>query len=405
VRIITLLLCPGGVKKLQEYDVVVVGAGPAGLTAAGKAAEAGATVLLMEKDPTLGKKACGEAISASTIEDAEVSHQERFICNKIRGVFCHAPDEKERIDIYSGELGFGEGYILEKSIFLRELANQASQKGVDIWVRTEALDLQRKDKSRYILALRKDGKELSVQAKKVLGCGGVNSIVAKKFFTRENYELIPCIQYKMVNCRIGDASVLETYVGQDVAPLGYAWVFPKNEETANVGIGVRGAPAKPYLDRFISNHPETFRNASIVEVQAAPVPVGGQIKKVAQDGVMVCGDAAGQVIPLTGGGIHASIAAGKIAGELAGKAVTRGEVDPIEYPKRYLYWSRRIDNSLLSLRLIEKLNDGELNKLAGILTGQDLLDLAGGLDIERVGKKLLKHPGFVNRLAEALMGK
>ena len=145
----------------------------------------------------------------------------------------------------------------------------------------------------------------------------------------KNYELIPCIQYKMVNCRIEDASVLEAYVGQDVAPLGYAWVFPKNDETANVGLGVRGAPAKPYLDRFISNHPETFRNASIVEVQAAPVPVGGQIKKVAQEGVMVCGDAAGQVIPLTGGGIHTSIAAGKIAGELAGKAVDKARVEEI----------------------------------------------------------------------------
>jgi digeranylgeranylglycerophospholipid reductase len=209
----------------------------------------------------------------------------------------------------------------------------------------------------------------------------------------------------MVNCKLEDAHILETYIGREVAPLGYAWVFPKSEDMANVGIGVRGAPAKPYLDRFISTHAEKFHRASIVDVQAAPVPVGGQIKKVAQGGVMVCGDAAGQVIPLTGGGIHTSIAAGKIAGELVGKAVTQGEVDPIEYPKKYLYWSRRIDNSLLSLRLIEKLEDGELNQLADILTGQDIIDLANGLDIERVGRKLLNVPGFVDRLAEALLGK
>ncbi|MCQ8898554.1 MAG: hypothetical protein NQU48_03850, partial [Hadesarchaea archaeon] len=139
------------------------------------------------------------------------------------------------------------------------------------------------------------------------------------------------------------------------------------------------------------------------EAGAAPVPIGGQLERVVGEGVMVCGDAGGQVIPMTGGGIHSSLVAGGVAGEVAGKAV-RGEAVLEEYPRRYGEWSERISRSLKVLRLIEKLSDGELNQLAGILTGQDVVDLANGTNLKRVGRKLLRHPRFALRLARGLLG-
>jgi digeranylgeranylglycerophospholipid reductase len=120
---------------------------------------------------------------------------------------------------------------------------------------------------------------------------------------------------------------------------------------------------------------------------------------------MLCGDAAGHVLPLTGAGIHTSLAAGKIAGKVAGQAATRGNVAPIEYQRTYnSYWGKRISKSLHALRLIEKLSDEDLNQLAAILDGQDIVDLADGLNLERVGKKLMEHPAFARRLADALVG-
>ncbi len=386
-----------------SFDVVVVGAGPAGLMAGRKAAERGANVLIVEKEHRLGAKPCGEAVSASTLKDAEIQPSPKFIANKVRGFIVYAPDESKRVEILSEDLGFGEGYILEKPIFLRFMAAKAAEAGAQIWMRCEVKAVQRRSGGGFKLALNRFGENLTVEARYLLGCDGVASLVAQTFFERRGYEIIPCIQYKMVGCRLGEPELPAAYVGREVAPKGYVWVFPKSEEEANVGVGVRGAPAKPYLDRFIERHPEMFGKARIVEVGGAPVPISGLIPKFHGEDLMLCGDAAGQVIPLTGGGIHSSIMAGKIAGELAGRAAVEGGVRFVDYPKRYAFWSNRIYRSLTALRLIENLSDEDLNMLAEVLDGRDIVDLANGFDLARVGSKLLKYPAFAERLGKALL--
>ena len=386
-----------------SFDVIVVGAGPAGLMAARKAAEKGAQVLLVEKDPCLGAKPCGEAVSASTFKDAEMQPSPKFVANRVKGFRVYAPDESKWVELMSEDLGFDEGYILEKPIFLRAMAGIAAEKGVEIWMRSEVTGIERKPNGGFKLSLNRMGESLLVEARFLLGCDGVASIVAKTFFERKNYEVVTCIQYKMVGCKLDDPSIPAVYVGREVAPKGYVWVFPKSEEEANVGVGVRGAPAKPYLDKFIERHPQFFSKAQIVEVGGAPVPVGGQISKIHGENVMLCGDAAGQVIPLTGGGIHSSIVAGSIAGELAGRAAQGEPVRFVDYPKKYTPWSNRIFRSLTALRLIENLEDRDLNMLAEVLDGQDIIDLANGYDLSRVGVKLLKHPAFATRLGKALL--
>src|SRR5437016_14366629 len=110
------------------------------------------------------------------------------------------------------------------------------------------------------------------------------------------------------------------------APAGYIWIFPKGKGTANVGIGLKGSGAKSLLDKCSQDHPNVFNHSKIERSQAAPVPVGGEVEDYVTDNMMLCGDAAGQVIPLTGAGIHTSIVAGKIAGGVAGAAAKEGEV-------------------------------------------------------------------------------
>ncbi len=386
---------------METYDVIVVGGGPAGLVASWKAAEKNVKVLLIEKERMLGLKPCGEAVSTRTLTDAEIQPSQKFITNTVKGALIYAPNLKH-VKIFSEQLG--QGYILEKPAFLRELAYHSAKHGVDFWVNSQVLDIEKFNKEKFIVSVKRFGEILKVKSKIVLGCDGVNSVVAKKFFNRKNYELISCIQYRMVNCRFEDPHMLECYLGNEVAPYGYVWVFPKTETIGNVGIGVRGTSAKPYLDKFIAKHPEKFGKAKIVEIQAAPVPVSGQIEKIVDGNVMVCGDAAGQVIPLTGGGIHSSIVAGKIAGEVAAEYLQQKIKSLEEYPKRYSYWTSRIKNSLKALRLIEKLKDDELNQLADVLNGEDIVNLASGFDLKKVGRKLLKHPYFAFRLAKALLG-
>ena len=117
------------------------------------------------------------------------------------------------------------------------------------------------------------------------------------------------------------------WFGNEIAPRGYIWIFPKGEDLANVGIGVAMTekPAKYYLDKFIEDNPEIFSGASIIEVNSGGIPVGGFLKNMVMNGLVVVGDAACNVNPIHGGGIGPSMMAGKIAGEVIAEALSKGE--------------------------------------------------------------------------------
>ncbi len=390
-------------KELQ-CDILVIGGGPAGLMAARSASRLGLEVLLVEAHEVFGLKPCGEGVSSHCFETAELPPSSGIVIEKIRGFIVHAPDESKRVRLVSeGDI---QGYIIDKRAFLKKMAELAQDYGAKVMMRTRVEDVQLTSDGAVAKAFS-GAEELKIKAKLVIGCEGYTSVVARKFFDRSGYELIPCVQFRMKNVELPHDDVLLFYVGNNVAPGGYAWVFPRGDRMANVGLGVRwGGPAMEYLRAFVKRHPDLFQRAEVAEVGAAAVPVGGMLKSFVADQLMLCGDSAGQVIPLTGGGIHSSIAAGKIGGEVAGKAVLSGDVSLkalLEYPARYENpWGSRIKRSLKALRAIEKLKDEELNMLADVLSGEDVVDLANGWDLLRVAAKLMKHPVLALKVARAL---
>lgn len=384
----------------MKCDVIVVGGGPAGLTAARIIAKKGFTVIVLERERRLGVKPCGEAASKRTIEEAVVSSTQDFIMQEINCAAIYAPNG-QKISI---EREAGEGYIINKTLFLQSLAEKAAERGVHIRVNQPVVHVQRDD-----ACVTVETKEGAWEARLILGADGFASTVARKlgFETPGTRKLIPCIQYNMVNCRLADTQTTEFYLGRKVAPLGYAWIFPKGDGKANVGLGVQGTPARPYLDRFIKDHPSIFAHAEVVGVEAAPVTISGLLEKTIEDRVMLVGEAAGQVIPLTGGGIHSSMVGGTMAGETAAHALdeenlTRGRL--MQYPENYnKHWGKRISDSLKALHVLERLSDEDLNELASIIEPQDVLDLANGMDITRVAGKFLRHPMFSLKIAKALL--
>jgi len=108
----------------------------------------------------------------------------------------------------------------------------------------------------------------------------------------------------MANVKLKHPESVRFYLGNNVAPKGYAWIFPKTDSIAEVGIGVRGATAKVYLDKFVKQHEDELGEAKIIDYRGAPVPIGGLISEAAKDNILLVGDAAGTVVPFTGAGIH-----------------------------------------------------------------------------------------------------
>ena len=386
----------------MEYDAVVVGAGPAGLMAARKIAKKGFSVLVLEKERDLGTRACAEAVSSSAFETAEIPPSPSLISNTIDGAYVFPPDESKMVKI-SGEY---RGYILNKPLFLYALASEAASAGCDIQMRSEVKGINLEGGVARSLVYERKGELRTAGFRYLVGADGVGSVVARSCgFDMKGYEIIPTIQYVMVNCKIPERNMIRVYLGNEVAPLGYVWVFTKNEYMANVGIGVRGKPAKPYLDKFIARHPEFFGNAKVIKEGGGGVPVGGQVRELVKGNVVLCGDAAGQVIPITGGGIRSSMAAGSIAGEAVAHAIEAGDPSVLrEYPVRYSEpWGSRISKSLKVLRVIETLPDDDLNTLGELLSGDDIIDLANGLDVKRVAAKLMLHPMVAVRIASRLI--
>jgi len=390
---------------MESHDIIIVGGGPAGLLAARKASEMGVQVLLLERDEVFGKKVCAEVISDTGVKDSELNSQS-FIVNKIFGARVYAPDESKKVEVSGESIGEQGGFVLDKRKYLEQLADAAKNAGAEIKLSANVLDAQRNEDS-VKTVVRENGETQTFSSRILIGCDGFGSIVAKKFFDTSRMTFISCIQYTLGDCKIEDESFLEFYLGNNVAPRGYLWVFPKGKGLANVGLGVRGKPAKPYLDRFIARHREKFGRSKILSVGGAPVVVSGQPDRIVSDNIMICGEAAGHVIPLTGAGIHTSLVAGRIAGRVAAEAISENDLTEtklsqyaVEFNK---LWGDRIKKSLKGLNVIEQLSDNELNIMADVLKGEDVLDIANGVDLERVAKGLLKHPILAMKVAKALM--
>jgi digeranylgeranylglycerophospholipid reductase len=119
------------------------------------------------------------------------------------------------------------------------------------------------------------------------------------------------------------------YLGNEVAPEGYLWVFPKGKRSANVGIGISGRKsgdghrAKDYLDRFVK---KTFPDGKTIEYIPGGVSVCRPLECTVADGLVIAGDAARVVDPLTGGGIYNAMFTGRLAAEVAADCIGKGDV-------------------------------------------------------------------------------
>jgi digeranylgeranylglycerophospholipid reductase len=358
----------------DRYDVLVIGAGPAGSIAARTAAEKGLDVLLIEKRQEIGDPVrCAEGVSKEYLKK-HVEIDKRWICADLKASHIYAPDGT-RIEM-AEEISGGEvGYVLERKVFDRALAEHAAKAGAEVRVKTRATGLIIEDDFVKGARLMHLGKEYDVRAKIVIGADGIESKVGRWAgidTSLKPSDIETCTQYLVTGVNI-DQDHCDFYVGNEIAPGGYLWIFPKGEGKANIGIGLLGSRTgkfKPrpvdYLNRFLE---KKFPDARIIEMVFGGVPVSGSIEKTSANGLMLIGDAARQADPITGGGILNAMDAGKLAGEAAYAAISAGDVSlqKLEegYEKRWRETiGHEIDMSLIVKNCFINLSDEDLNSLA-----------------------------------------
>jgi len=383
----------------MKCDLVVVGAGPGGSMAAKAAAENGLEVVLLEKRQEIGDPVrCAEGVSKKELTKM-VKPDERWIAAEVKGARIYAPDGT-CITMSEDRAGAEVGYVLERKVFDRALAMDASRAGAKVMVKTRALGLIKEDGKIKGVSAMHLGEELRIEAPLVIGADGVESKVGRWAGISGALKLKDiesCAQFIVQDPKVDD-EYCEFFFGNDLAPGGYVWVFPKGKKLANVGLGIQGSRCGPgeavkHLQGFVES---CFPKGKIVEMVVGGDPCAPPLKSATADGVMLVGDAARQTDAITGGGILNAMKAGLIAGEVAARAVSSGDVSKAglkEYEDRWrAEMGRHLERSYEYKEFFVKLTDADLNQLLGSIKNEDIskMDLKGMLRVlMKLNPKLL----------------
>jgi digeranylgeranylglycerophospholipid reductase len=356
----------------RAYDVIVVGAGPAGSMAAREAANAGISVLLLERDRDIGSPVrCAEAIGEDVAREFFDDHfNPRWIAATISRFKFVAPDGTEiepKVNI--------RGYVLHRKIFDSDLAVHAAQAGAHVLTGVSVNGLMKREGQVTGVTCLIDGEEHQIDAKLVIGADGVESRVGRWAGISRPLamrDMETCSQVTLGNLPV-EEDMCVFYFSRAMFPGGYAWVFPKGEGCANVGLGIAGnqvhdTPPVKRLDDFIQRY---FPGKPVISRTVGGVPCADRPLKISGDGLLLAGDAACQSNPISGGGIAGAMTGGYLAGKVAAEAVKKGDTSGSYLSKYEKMWDERVGRNqrrYYKIKLaIQKLEDDDLNGTARAL--------------------------------------
>jgi geranylgeranyl reductase family protein len=303
----------------MKYDVTVIGAGPAGATAARSLSENGLKVVLVEKDALPREKPCGGALSLQHIKKFKYLDSK---IDQIGGCLSYG------VKVYAPSLETMAEYTFSEPQLLMVLREKFDKVLVDL-----ALDSGTELRKNTVkgVTITQDAANITVdrgqriESEIVVGADGVNSTVAKKTGLNAGWS-----KWQVALCAVNDVKVGERFVEEYLGferPIhifflenlfGYGWLFPKKEHL-NVGIGGLLSKTKNIATMFadlvrllkkMKLCPHNIRKSAF---RAHLVPVSGIRNKVYGDRVVLCGDAAGATSPMNGEGVYYAMASGQIA--------------------------------------------------------------------------------------------
>jgi len=358
---------------MEEYDVAVIGAGPAGSMAAKRASQNGAEVLLLEEHSSVGWPVqCAGLLGVKAIEESELGLGS-FVIRSIHGADIHSPSGH----ILSFCTKETKAWVVERRLFDQALLTETARQGVDFRIGSPVTRLVR-NRGESVLTIGHGADSWNVKAKVVISAEGVSARIARSAGIEPPRKILSSAQVE-VPFKVEDPDKVEVHLGKGAAPGFFAWVIPSRNGAARVGLSCREG-AYEQLKKFLRSDPLRPRlQGGFLDLVVGGLPLGPP-KSVVTEGLIAVGDAAGQVKPTSGGGIYPGLICAKIAGEVAASAAQEGDASAFrlqEYEKR---WRKVLGRELsLGMRvheMVAKMDDKDLGELIRHLNdNQNLIEI------------------------------
>ena len=394
-------------------DVIVIGGGPVGSFTALKLAKLGTEVVVFEEHEAIGSPShCAGHLSIRSLRNLGLYPLPRKI---VENTYSQASFYSPSGFKLSVNLANPVTCSINRAAFDRYIADKAEVAGAQFSLNTLVQSLLIEDGVVRGVKVRQEGEVERFAAKIVVDAEGISSRILKQTGLAgfNNERLVYAVEADVEKVKDVELNGIEVFLGKAYAPGFYAWLMPKLDGTAKVGLATKAGNPKEFLRRLMLKHPVASKKLSKAKITRAvfhPITLGGPISKAYANGFLAVGDVASQVKPTTGGGVVFGLLCAGIAAEVADEATRRNDVSS-DFLQRYqkrctdmlgfdfsvMFWIRRFLDSLSDKKLDEFLQFCTRISLNKTFENVDEIDFQGKMLL-----KILTKPAMFTALANFL---
>jgi geranylgeranyl reductase family protein len=320
----------------QFYDVIVVGAGPAGSYIAYELASLGHNVAVFEEKSASGLNICCTGI-ISTECFQSLGLGTDVILNEVNSARFFSPSGK-RLRLQTGKV---QAYVVNRLLLDKGLTSKAQSQGAQYFFSSPVIDIIPGKDSIQAETLCSGAREI-VSARAMVLANGFKPKLPRKLGLGRIKNFLVGAQVEIETKNVDE---FEVYFGQEIAPGAFAWLVPTSTNKAYVGL-LATSQAKLHLQKFLNNLFSQGRITSReVEIEQKAIPLGTLARSYG-DRILVVGDAAGQVKPTTGGGIYFGHIGAQIAAEVLDEALSSDDLTAGQLSRYQKQWKAKMGKEL-----------------------------------------------------------